>query len=35
VTFDHQLDRITVQPKIGDLNHEPTDGAANDRPSMA
>ena len=36
VTFDHQLDRFTVQPKIDDLDLErPTHGAPNDRTSMA
>jgi hypothetical protein len=36
VTFDHRLDRFAVQPEIDDLDlARPTDGAANDRRSMA
>jgi hypothetical protein len=36
VAFDHRLDRFAVQPEIDDLDlARPTDGAANDRRSMA
>jgi hypothetical protein len=36
VTFDHQLDRFTDQPKIDDVEPErPSHGAANARTSMA
>ena len=36
VTFDHELDRSTVQPEIDDLDLErPTHGAVNERTSMA